>query len=249
MNRALQVVDEFHRVFSQHTSSQPTAHEGTESGSETLRTVVSVMTVLRSELRTESATDLRCHRLALAIEELKELAQGMLDRDLVAVFDALLDVEYIQAGTALAYGMQHIFDEGLERVHSSNMSKVGADGLPVIDEAGKVIKGPRYRPVRLADLLERKDDDRCVKLERLRGAICRFYGVSLDELTGRSRSSTVVKARKVYMYLLRNRFEMSLPEVGRVVERDHTTVLSACQSVREDSVLKAETEVIAGGLG
>ena len=36
-------------------------------------------------------------------------------------------------------------DEALDRVHQSNMSKLGEDGKPIYREDGKVLKGPNYK--------------------------------------------------------------------------------------------------------
>jgi len=44
---------------------------------------------------------------------------------------------------------QALFDE----VHRSNMTKLGADGKPVVNEAGRVVKGPSYEPPKLAIVL------------------------------------------------------------------------------------------------
>ena len=44
-------------------------------------------------------------------------------------------------------------DEALNRVHQSNMSKLGEDGDPIYREDGKVLKGPKYQPPNLSDLV------------------------------------------------------------------------------------------------
>ena len=41
----------------------------------------------------------------------------------------------------------------LNRVHTSNMSKLGDDGKPIRREDGKILKGPNYKPPVLDDLL------------------------------------------------------------------------------------------------
>jgi predicted HAD superfamily Cof-like phosphohydrolase len=40
-----------------------------------------------------------------------------------------------------------------ERVHASNMSKLGEDGKPIKREDGKIQKGPNYKEPDLEDLL------------------------------------------------------------------------------------------------
>ena len=49
--------------------------------------------------------------------------------------------------------MGWFLDEALDRVHASNMSKLGEDGLPIYREDGKVLKGPNYAPPNLTDLI------------------------------------------------------------------------------------------------
>ena len=49
--------------------------------------------------------------------------------------------------------MRWFLDEALDRVHLSNMSKLGDDGKPIYREDGKVLKGPDYKPPSLEDLI------------------------------------------------------------------------------------------------
>ena len=44
-------------------------------------------------------------------------------------------------------------DEALNRVHLSNMSKLGEDGQPIYREDGKVLKGPNYQPPTITDIV------------------------------------------------------------------------------------------------
>jgi predicted HAD superfamily Cof-like phosphohydrolase len=83
-------------------------------------------------------------RLALIEEEVGELRQAAVVGDLVGVADALADIVYVAYGSAHVYGID--LDAVLDEVHSSNMTKLGADGRPVRRADGKVLKGPDYRP-------------------------------------------------------------------------------------------------------
>ena len=64
-----------------------------------------------------------------------------------ATFNMLLD------GTFLEFGLHGLKQEAMEEVHASNMSKLGADGRPVLREDGKVLKGPGFRRPDLASIL------------------------------------------------------------------------------------------------
>ena len=90
-------------------------------------------------------------RLALIEEEVGELAEAARAGDLVGVADALADIVYVAYGTAHVYGID--LDAVLDEVHSSNMTKLGADGRPIRRADGKVLKGPSYRPPNIAAVL------------------------------------------------------------------------------------------------
>ena len=81
-------------------------------------------------------------RIDLIKEELEELIEAMHDKNLLEVADALTDILYVTYGAGHAFGID--LDKCFEEVQSSNMSKLGDDGKPVYNEAGKVMKGPNY---------------------------------------------------------------------------------------------------------
>jgi predicted HAD superfamily Cof-like phosphohydrolase len=88
----------------------------------------------------------------VVIEELQELALAHHTKDPVEFLDAIADVIYGTAQQAHLNGWP--IGEALSRVHSSNMSKLGEDGLPIIREDGKVLKGPNFKAPDLKDLVE-----------------------------------------------------------------------------------------------
>ncbi len=60
-----------------------------------------------------------------------------------------------------------------------------------------------------------------------------YFAVTLDDLTGSSRSRALVGARQMAMYLCRELTDLSLPSIGRLFgNRDHTTVLHAERKVK-----------------
>ena len=81
-------------------------------------------------------------RIDLIKEELEELTQAMNDKNLLEVADALTDILYVTYGAGHAFGID--LDKCFDEVQNSNMSKLGEDGKPIYNEAGKVMKGPNY---------------------------------------------------------------------------------------------------------
>ncbi|MEX0278172.1 MAG: hypothetical protein AB3N19_11685 [Ruegeria sp.] len=94
-------------------------------------------------------------RLAILEEEVAELRAAVEAGDMVEVLDALCDIQYVLDGTFLEFGLHGVKQNAMEEVHASNMSKLGADGRPVLREDGKVLKGPDFRRPDLGRVLER----------------------------------------------------------------------------------------------
>ncbi len=94
---------------------------------------------LKPSFSTEKINDLRYN---LIKEELEELKQAIENKDLLEVADALTDILYVTYGAGHAFGID--LDSCFEEVQNSNMSKLGEDGKPIFNDAGKVMKGPKY---------------------------------------------------------------------------------------------------------
>ena len=66
----------------------------------------------------------RCRlRVELIAEELKEFELAIKERDIVAVADALCDIQYVLSGAILEFGLGEKFKPLFEEVQRSNMSK------------------------------------------------------------------------------------------------------------------------------
>lgn len=83
----------------------------------------------------------RCRlRVALIAEELKELEVAILEKDIVAVADALCDIQYVLSGAILEFGLGEKFKSLFEEVQRSNMSKActtEAEALATIEHYNK----------------------------------------------------------------------------------------------------------------
>ena len=81
-------------------------------------------------------------RIDLIDEELTEFKDAIKNNDLKEAVDALTDILYVTYGAGHAFGVN--LDECFDEVQRSNMSKLGKDGKPIYNQAGKVMKGPNY---------------------------------------------------------------------------------------------------------
>jgi len=61
-----------------------------------------------------------------------------------------------------------------------------------------------------------------------------YFGLSMEDLCGASRSRVLVTARQIAMYLCRELTDLSLPKIGQQFGgRDHTTVMHADRKIRQ----------------
>jgi len=66
------------------------------------------------------------------------------------------------------------------------------------------------------------------------GQTAAYFGLTIDDLCGSSRSRVLVTARQIAMYLCRELTDLSLPKIGQAFGgRDHTTVMHANRKIRE----------------
>src|SRR5699024_2507700 len=73
-----------------------------------------------------------------------------------------------------------------------------------------------------------------ITADQILDATAAYYSFTVEELMSKSRNRTLVTARQITMYLLRELTEMSLPKIGQVLGgRDHTTVIYAERKIRQ----------------
>ena len=111
----------------------------------------------RYNLKSSQTKERRSYQKNLIVEEFKEFleAEGELWHNHPDYpshcLKELADLVYVCY--QYAENMGWFIDEALDRVHRSNMSKLGDDGQPLYRDDGKVLKGPNYKPPNLEDLI------------------------------------------------------------------------------------------------
>ena len=91
-------------------------------------------------------------QMSLIAEEFKEFKTAYESEPYENELKELADLVYVCF--QYAENMEWDLEEALDRVHKSNMSKLGLDGKPIRRQDGKVLKGPNYQPPNLSDLVK-----------------------------------------------------------------------------------------------
>lgn len=91
--------------------------------------------------------------------------------------------------------------------------------------------------------------------ERFRGivtACAAEFNITLEQLIGESRQAPIVLARFAAMALASRLLGYSLPRIGRLLRRDHTTVLNGIRRItamaEDDPALAARLDRLAASL-
>ena len=65
-------------------------------------------------------------------------------------------------------------------------------------------------------------------------AVSRYFSVSMNDMTGQSRVREILVPRQIAMYLCKKYVRLSFVRIGELFSnRDHTTVMNACQKIEE----------------
>jgi predicted HAD superfamily Cof-like phosphohydrolase len=115
MNKAIELVEEFHHAFGIPARQAAVAN------------------IPEAKMRFE-----------IMREENEEYREACEKGDLIAIADALGDQLYVLCGTIIAHGLQSKIQAVLEEIHRSNMSKLDANGKPILREDGKILKSDAY---------------------------------------------------------------------------------------------------------
>ena len=84
----------------------------------------------------------------------------------------------------------------------------------------------------LADILGNSEPI-SVTIDKIFAAVYNKFGVKREEIVGQRRNKEIVNARHIAVYLVRNITEMSLPNIGKIFNRDHTTIMSSVETVEK----------------
>ena len=77
-------------------------------------------------------------------------------------------------------------------------------------------------------------------------ACCGVMGLKIKDVVSESRKSELVDCRKAFSFLARGKLQATYQEIADVVNRDHSTVMSAESSIR-DYVRQERERALPGG--
>lgn len=87
-----------------------------------------------------------------------------------------------------------------------------------------------------------------ITVKAIRLAVAAHYGITLAELDSSARGDRLLIPRQVAIYLADRLTTASLPLIGELFHRDHSTILNSIRKVETDAGLTAQAGKIASTL-
>ncbi len=72
-----------------------------------------------------------------------------------------------------------------------------------------------------------------VTVDKIFAAVYNKYGISREDIVGAKRNKEIAAARHITIYLIRQITEMSLPNIGKIFNRDHATIMASVKAVEK----------------
>ncbi|MBR5543487.1 MAG: chromosomal replication initiator protein DnaA [Oscillospiraceae bacterium] len=72
-------------------------------------------------------------------------------------------------------------------------------------------------------------------------AVAKYFELEYEDIIGKDRSAKMVEPRKIAMYMVRNMTNESYPKMGKIFNRDHTTIKYSVDTLEE--LLKTDNEL------
>ena len=72
-----------------------------------------------------------------------------------------------------------------------------------------------------------------VTIDKIFASVYNKFGVKREDIVGLKRTKEIANARHIAIYLIRNITEMSLPNIGKIFNRDHSTIMSSIETVQK----------------
>ncbi len=85
-----------------------------------------------------------------------------------------------------------------------------------------------------------------ITIDAIKKLVCKYYGISVNEIVSRSRKQSLVRPRQIAMYLARMYTDSPLQAIGRSFNRYHATALHSINAidrgVRENGAIQKQVD-------
>lgn len=85
----------------------------------------------------------------------------------------------------------------------------------------------------LSDCIEIEKKLKKITIEEIQNAICNKFGITMAQLLSSERTQSLVTPRQLAMYISRKHTAKSLPEIAKMFDKSHATILHGVKSIKK----------------
>ena len=87
------------------------------------------------------------------------------------------------------------------------------------------------------------DESPMITADKIISIVAKRYDISKDDILSKKRDQNISYARNVSIYVIRSVTQMSFPEIGKIFNRDHSTIMSSNKVIQEKVASNQLTEL------
>lgn len=145
----------------------------------------------------------------------------------VAILQKRAQIEGIQVPDQVIYHIAYAVEGNvrtLEGVLISIAARASVHGKPITLQLANEVLARHY--------VDEKQVHAVPTEQAVLQAVCQRFGLTTQDILGDQRSREVLMARQIAMYLLRERAQLPLQQIGQMFGKNHSTVLHAYNRVK-----------------
>ena len=76
-------------------------------------------------------------------------------------------------------------------------------------------------------------DKQNLTADRIIDCVCKYFSIKRDDLLGKKKTKEIAEPRQICMYIICSLLDLPLLSIGRLFDRDHTTVIHARDKISQ----------------
>jgi len=106
--------------------------------------------------------------------------------------------------------------------------------LNVYCQSHNAVPTPDIAKEVLSDMIRLSDRAPVVSIDSIKKIVAKHYSLAIEDFTSSRRSESIAFPRQIAMYLACEMTELSLPEIGKAFEKDHSTVVHSRKRISRE---------------
>jgi chromosomal replication initiator protein len=115
------------------------------------------------------------------------------------------------------------------RIHTGKISGTKVE-LPLSTQSVKEL---------LFDLIKAEEES-IVTPDKIIKVVAEYFGITVDDILGKSQSRECTQPRKIAMYLIRTELRLAFMKIGQLFGRDHSTVMTSIKYIEDEKNKKGD---------